>query len=395
MNALTIDDEAKRADALKDAANDLVSTLSARADETEELRHLPIESFNDLRALGLTRLGQPRAFGGAELPLDRAVDILSVLAQGCASSAWVCGVYTDHAILAGMFDEQAAKEVWEATPEAAISAGYFPVGKAERVDGGWQLSGKWGWVSGCDYADWFLFGAFLPGKDGGPVHHFFLVPRSEIEIEDNWHVLGLRGTGSKNVIVAGAFVPEHRVLSFPEAKGGAEARGNQESRALYRLGHVSSVPFVFAAVALGVTESLLSIMTEQISNRQAMGQNLRELQSMQLHIAESAAELDCARLLMMRDTSEAMAAMRERRPLTMLERGRNRRDMAYLGQLCKSAGNRLHEMAGASGIFDSHITQRKYRDLQAATRHITLSWDIAGTTYGEIRYGLEPSSPLV
>jgi alkylation response protein AidB-like acyl-CoA dehydrogenase len=395
MNALTIDDEAKRADALKDAARGLVPTLLARADQTEELRHLPVETFNDLRSLGLTRLCQPRVFGGAELPLDRAVDILSTLAQGCASSAWVCGVYTDHAILAAMFAERATGEVWGETPEAAISAGYFPVGKAEPVDGGYQLSGKWGWVSGCDYADWFLFGAFLPGDSGAPVHHFFLVPRSEIDIEDNWHVLGLCGTGSKNVIVEGAFVPDFRVLSFPMASGGAEARGNDESRPLYRLGHVSSVPFVFASVALGLAESLLSIMTGQIANRQAMGQKLAELQSMQLHIAESAAELDCARLLMTRDTSEAMAAMRERRSLTMLERGRNRRDMAYLARLCKSAGNRLHDMAGASGIFDSHITQRKYRDLQAALRHITLSWDIAGTTYGEIAFGLEPSSPLI
>ena len=395
MNALTIDDEGKRADALKDAARGLVPTLLARADQTEELRHLPVETFNDLRSLGLTRLCQPKVFGGAELPLDRAVDILSTLAQGCASSAWVCGVYTDHAILAAMFAERATREVWGETPEAAISAGYFPVGRAEQVDGGYQLSGKWGWVSGCDYADWFLFGALLPGERGAPVHHFFLVPRSEIDIEDNWHVLGLCGTGSKNVIVEGAFVPDYRVLSFPMASGGAEARANDESRPLYRLGHVSSVPFVFASVALGVAESLLSIMTGQIANRRAMGRNLAELQSMQLHIAESAVELDCARLLMTRDTSEAMAAMRERRPLTMLERGRNRRDMAYLARLCKSAGNRLHDMAGASGIFDSHITQRKYRDLQAALRHITLSWDIAGTTYGEIVFGLEPSSPLV
>jgi alkylation response protein AidB-like acyl-CoA dehydrogenase len=395
MNALDIDDEGKRADALKDAASDLVPTLLSRADQTEEQRHLPAETFNELRSLGLTRLCQPREFGGAELPLDRAVDILSTLARGCASSAWVCGVYTDHAILAGMFPEQAVQDIWDGAPEAVLSAGYHPMGKAEQSDNGWQLSGKWGWVSGCDFAAWFLCGAFLPGEDGPPIHHFFLVPRSDIEIEDNWHVLGLSGTGSKNIIVEGTFVPSHRVLSFPMASGGAEARSNDEDRPLYRLGHVSSVPFVFASVALGVAESLLSIMTEQIANRQAMGRKLAELQSMQLHISESAAELDCARLLMNRDTSEAMAAMRNRRPLTLLERGRNRRDMAYVARLCKDAGNRLHDMAGASGIFDSHITQRKYRDLQAAVRHIALSWDIAGATNGEVMFGLEPSSPFI
>ena len=177
--------------------------------------------------------------------------------------------------------------------------------------------------------------------------------------------------------------------------GGSVARGNTEVRPLYRLGHVATVPFVFAGVALGIAESLLTIITEQISGRQSMGQNLAELQSMQLHIAESSAEIDCARLLMMRDTSEAMEAMRANRPLTMLERGRNRRDMAYSGRLCKSAVDRLHDMAGASGIFDGHAAQRKFRDLQAAVRHIALSWDLAGTSCGEILFGLEPSSPLI
>jgi alkylation response protein AidB-like acyl-CoA dehydrogenase len=395
MNALDIDDVDKRADAIKELAIGLAPTLLSRAEETEELRHLPAETLNDLRSHGLTRLCQPREFGGAELPLDRAVDILATLAQGCASSAWVCGVYTDHAILASMFAKRATQDIWQDTPQAVLSAGYHPMGKAEPADDGWRVSGKWGWVSGCDYADWFLCGAFLPKDNGAPIHHFFLVPRSEIEIEDNWHVLGLRGTGSKNIIVEGALVPNYRVLSFPMASGGAEVRGNDEDRPLYRLGHVSSVPFVFASVALGLAESLLAIMTDQIATRQSMGRNLAELQSMQLHISEAAVEVDCARLLMMRDTSEAMAAMREQRPLTMLERGRNRRDMAYVARLCKSAGNRLHDMAGASGIFDSHITQRKYRDLQAAARHIGLSWDVAATTHGEIVFGLEPSSPLV
>ncbi|MEK9660687.1 MAG: ATP-binding cassette domain-containing protein [Alphaproteobacteria bacterium] len=189
--------------------------------------------------------------------------------------------------------------------------------------------------------------------------------------------------------------PDHRVLSLQMANGGAEARGSSESRPLYRLGHVSAVPFVFVSVALGIAESLLAIMTEQIANRNSMGRNLAELQSMQLHIAECAVEVDCARLLMTRDTAEAMAAMRENRPLTMLKRVRNRRDMAYAARLCKSAGNRLHDMAGASGIFDNNITQQKFRDLQAATRHIGLSWDIAGTNCGEVMFGRDPSSPFV
>jgi len=129
------------------------------------------------------------------------------------------------------------------------------MGKVERTNNGCQLSGKWGWVSGCDFADWYLFGAFVPDDNAGMVHNFFLVPRDDIEIGDNWHVMGLCGTGSTNVIIKESIVPNYRVKSMPEVNGGSIARGNTETRPLYRLGHVSTVPFVFASVALGIAES--------------------------------------------------------------------------------------------------------------------------------------------
>ena len=395
MSALEIDDVTARADALKQAAIDLLPTLAARADETEKLRQLPAETVNDITAAGLSRLCQPRKYGGAELPIDRAADIISTLARGCASTAWVCSVYTDHAVLSGMFGDAMNADVWGENPAARISAGYHPVGKAEPMDGGCNLSGKWGWVSGCDFADWFLLGAMVPDETHGVVPNFFAVPRNEVEIEDNWHVMGLNGTGSKNVTMAGAFVPQHRMLSLPLANEGAAARGREETRPLYRLGHVSAVPYVFVAVLLGLAESFLELMAEQLSTREAMGVRLAALQSMQLNIAETAAEVDCARLLMTRDTTEAMAAMADGRALTMDERGRNRRNMAYAARLCKAAVNRLHDMTGASGIFDGNITQRKFRDTQAASRHIGLSWELAATDAGSIMLGQEPKSPFV
>lgn len=395
MSVLEIDDIRARTDAIRQQAIEFLPAIQARADQTELLRQLPPETVADIKAMGFSRLCQPRKYGGAELPIDGAVDIIATLAAGCASTAWVCAVYTDHSVLSGMFADPMNDDIWADNPEAIVSAGYHPMGKVESADGGWRLSGKWGWVSGCDFADWFLLGAFVPYEDGSLTHNFLVVPRSEVEIEDNWHVMGLNGTGSKNVIVDGAFVPKHRTLSLPEVNGGAAARSHDETRPLYRLGHVSAVPFVFVAVALGIAESLLAIVTDQIANREAMGRKLAELQSMQLNIAECAAEIDCARLLMTRDTTEAMAAMRDSRSLTLLERGRNRRDMAYATRLCKTATNRLHEMTGASGIFDSNITQRKFRDLQAASRHIGLSWELAGTNCGEVMLGIEPSSPFV
>lgn len=395
MNALEIEDETERADALKHLAIEFVPTLESRADEAEALRRLPPETFADFKALGFSRLCQPRKFGGAELPLDRAVDIIATLARGCGSSAWVTAVYTDHSILTGMFAEQANQDIWGASPEAALSAGYQPAGEVERVTDGWRLAGKWGWVSGCDYADWFLLGTLIPDDEGGVIHHFLMVPRRDIEIEDNWHVMGLKGTGSKNVIVKESIVPDHRVLSLPLVNGGESARQKGESRPLYRLGHVATVPFVFSGVALGIAESLLDALTAQISARESRGTQLASLPTMQVSIAESAAEIDCARLLVMRDTETAMATMRQGRALSLDERARNRRDHAYVARLCKSAVDRLHGMVGARAIFDGHVAERKFRDLHAVVGHMSMSWDISGITFGEVAFGLEPSLPYI
>ena len=395
MTALEIRDESERATALEKQALDLLPVLEARGAETEKLRRLPDATVADLRSAGLSRLCQPRKYGGAELSLDRAVRIVATVARGCASAGWICAIHSDHSILVNMFPAEVSEEIWGENPEAVISAGYFPVGRVERVSGGWKLSGKWGWVSGCDFADWILLGAFVSPGEPDPGHTFFLVPRSETEIEDNWHVMGLRGTGSKNVMVEGCFVPDRRTLRFTQASGGAEARGNDETRPLYRLPHVTAVPFFFNGVGLGIAESMLDAVTDQIANRESMGVKLAGQPTLQAGIAEAAAEIDCARLLIERDTSGTMAAMREGRSLTMQEKARNRRDHAYAGRLCKSAVGRLQGMAGAGAIFDGHVVERKFRDMHAVVNHIIQSWDIAATTFGEVTLGLKPTSPLI
>ena len=388
-NALEIRDETERAAALEKRANDLLPVLDSRAAETEKLRRLPEATVADLGSAGLSRLCQPRKYGGAELPLDRAVRIVATVARGCGSSGWICAVHSDHSILLSMFPGEAAEDVWGEDPEAVISAGLRPTGRVERVAGGWRLSGEWGWVSGCDFADWFLLAAMAPVGRTGATHTFFLVPRRDAKIEDNWHVMGLRGTGSKNLAVAERFVPDHRTLQRPLANGGAEARGNRETRPLYRVPHVTAVPFFFNGVGLGIAESMFDALADR------GGESVELARAPTLGVAEAAAEIDCARLLIERDTSETMAAMRAGRSLSMREKARNRRDQSYAGRLCRSAAERLQGMEGAGAIFDDHAAQRKFRDMRAVTGHYVQSWDIAGTTFGEVAFGLEPTSPHI
>ncbi len=392
---MTMDDEARRAAGLRERAEALIPVLAGRAAETEALRRLPDETMADVKANGLHRICQPRRFGGAELPLDEAARIIAALAQGCASASWVCTVFTDHSIIAGMFDPSAADDVWADDPDATISAGYLPSGSAERDGDGWRITGTWGFASGCDHADWLLLGSPLPTEDGGVAPSLCLAPRREVTIDDNWHVMGLAGTGSKNVVARDCAIPAHRALPLAAAAGGAEARGRTDAPPLYRLPHVSTVPFLFAANGLGVAESLLETVIGQMKRSSALGADIAGLPTMQMHVAEASAEIACARRSILGRCAEAMAAMRAGRSLTLAERARNRRDQAYAGRLCRRAVERLFAAAGAKAIFADNAAQRKFRDMQAIGSHIAMNWDIAGATFGRVAFGLEPDTPLI
>lgn len=399
MSADARNDELVRAAALREQAMSLVPTLAKRAADTERRRQLLPETISDLKAAGLSRLCQSRRFGGAELPLDRVADIITVLARGCASTAWVCAIYCDHSILLGRFADAAADDVWGKNPEALVSAGFLPAGNAERVSGGWRISGKWGFASGCDYADWLLVGSPLPTADGKIEPSLCLVPRREVEIVDDWHVMGLCGTGSKSFVIESTTVPEYRVLPLWKAGAGAAGGGRADVAPLYRLPHFPAVPFLFLSTGLGIAESLLEITIETVKGKTSIraggAQKLAEVQSMQLHVAEAAAEIDCARMLIMRDCGEAMAAMREGRDIVLAERARNRRDQGYAGKLCRHAVDRLFATAGAHGLFADNVVQRKFRDICAVNGHISGSWDLGGTVYGRVALGLDPSTVFI
>tara|TARA_A100001037_G_scaffold300390_1_gene327834 strand:- start:153 stop:1316 length:1164 start_codon:yes stop_codon:yes gene_type:complete len=380
---------------LKARATALVPVLAERASATEELRRLPDETIADLKAAGLHRICQPARFGGAETPLDAACDIVAELARGCSSTGWVTGVYTDHQILIGMFDDRAADDVWADDPDALVSAGFTPGRNHEAVEGGWRISGTWEWSSGCDHADWLILGNLLPtGEDGALEPNYCLVSRDVAVIDDNWHVMGLAGTGSKNLMVEDAFVPDYRALPFRLAGAGGAARGQADAPALYRLPHPPSVPFMLAVPAIGIAESLLEAVTAQMAGRSSRGVCVAEHQTLQVHIAEAAAQIDAARLLMARDTGEAMAAMYAGRELGDLERVRNRRDQAYLVRECRVAVDRLFTTLGGQGIFLDNALQRKFRDIHALSGHFALNWDVAATTYGRVALGLEPLTHL-
>ena len=203
-------------------AQALVPTLVARAEETARLRRMPDETFRDLRDLDLLKAARAERFGGYALGLDEVLEIVVRLGRGCGSSAWVYGIYCDHAITVGMFEPEAQDEVWGANPEAVISSGLAPSGKVERLSDGYRLNGRWQFSSGCDHAGWVFVQSMIPpaGDGEGPTPAYFLLPRSDWDIDDTWFVTGLAGTGSKDVVIENAFVPAHRMQPIAPLNSG-------------------------------------------------------------------------------------------------------------------------------------------------------------------------------
>ena len=236
----------------------------------------------------------------------------------------------------------------------------------------------------------------LPMANGEPEPHLCLVPRSDVGIEDDWYAMGLAGTGSKSLVLDGAFVPEYRTLPLRKVGGGAAGGGRADVPPLYRLPHFPTVPFLFLSTGLGAAESLLATAIEDLGGRVSrLGVKVADQQSIQLRIAESAAEIDCARMLIMRDTAEAMADMRAGRAMSLDHRARNRRDQAYAGKLCRRAVDRLFEALGAHHLFADNASQRKFRDVCAVNGHISGNWDLAGTAFGRVALGLDPETIFI
>jgi 3-hydroxy-9,10-secoandrosta-1,3,5(10)-triene-9,17-dione monooxygenase len=197
--------------AMLERARALIPRLAERAATATAARQVPAETIAEYHDAGILRILQPRRFGGKQGRFSLFSQIVEELTYGCASSAWVYAVLAEHQWILAQYPEEAQIDVWGDDPLAVASSSLAPRAAAVRVpSGGWRLSGRYTFSSGCDHAQWAILGAFL-GEAGDPRHiAYLLVPLGEVEIVDDWQVLGLAGTGSKSLVLRDVFVPEHR-----------------------------------------------------------------------------------------------------------------------------------------------------------------------------------------
>jgi 3-hydroxy-9,10-secoandrosta-1,3,5(10)-triene-9,17-dione monooxygenase len=376
----------------------LVPKLRERAAMTEEMRRLPPETEKALHDAGLFRILQPKRVGGSEFDYIALVDFADVIGLADASVAWNLANLASHHWMLGMFDKRAQDLVWNDNVNALIASSFvFPAGRAEKVSGGYRLSGRWPFSSGVDSSFWNMLAGIVSSEDDalGSEYRIFLLKRDDYRIIDTWNSTGLKGTGSNDVECNDVFVPDHMALAVKDVAGGPTPGSLANPGPLYTLPVFALFAFVLSGAALGNAQACLDGYVEAARHRASTYNRakLGDLQTTQIKIAEASAKIDAARLIMRRTCIEAMEDSRRGRIPKMPEKTRYRRDGAYAVNLCTEAVSLLFAASGARGLYTTGSLQRQFRDAHAINAHIAFSFDAAGTNYGRVALDL-PSQNL-
>lgn len=373
-----------------DRARGLVPHLRERAEESRRLRRVPDATMEDYDAAGLIRLAQPRRFGGYELGWDLLCEVTQILAAADGAQAWIARIMADHAQMVSTFPAEAQDDVWGDNHMAHVSAAFDPVGRAMPVEGGFLFSGRHGFSSGIDHAQWIICGGFIQKGDDLDGPHFFLVPRADVEIIDDWHTIGLEGTGSKSFEVRDVFIPAHRRLDGARARVG-EGPGTAVNHApVYRTPRGGITSTGFAALAVGMAQGVLEEWLAYTGPRKSRGQSVSQRPGTQVTAARASAEIDAATALYLGTIRSAMATLEAGGKLTEMDLMTSRRNVAFACKLALKAGTRLFNAAGGRALYAGNGIERQYRNLLGAASHHGVVWDVAATGYGKMlleRYG--------
>ncbi|MFD0899649.1 acyl-CoA dehydrogenase family protein [Actinomadura sediminis] len=365
---------------------DLAPTLADRARAAEEARRLPDETIADLAATGLFGTLVPTRFGGAGLGFGTMAAACREAGAACASTGWLAAVFTLHNWMVALFPEEAQAEVWAERPYALIPCTLAPSGTAEPAGGGHTVTGRWSWGSGAMHADHVMVTALVTAGDAIEPR-LFLLPRADVTVHDVWHTSGMRGTGSNDIEVAGAFVPAHRSVPLAELAEGRSPGARVHPGAVYRTPLVPVFALAGAAPVLGAAEGLLARFRERMAGRVTAytGERQRDLMSGQIRLAAATADLRAARLLL----DDALRAASGADAADLRRRARARLAAAHVVATARRVVNDLCGASGASTQFTDSPFQRAQRDVNTISGHVVFDPDASYALYGKLELGLD------
>ena len=375
----------------------LTPRVAERAEEVERTREIHPDTVEDFWKTGLWSILKPRRYGGLELDYGTVIDIPDRIARGCASTAWIYSNLISHDWMLPMWRAEAQDAVWKDNPRALIASSLVATaGRARRVTGGFELSGRWPYCSGIDPSDWMMMAAMI--EDDGPRRPLWLVlPRASFEEIDTWHVSGLVGTGSRDVACEGVHVPDCMTLEPAQTRGGPTPGTPHSPGLLYQLPVLGLFPHILVGPMIGIAQGAWDDYAAEIRERVSTynASPLAGHTQIQMKVAEAGALVQAARLLAHDNIREAERIAETGRMPTVEEKVRWRRDGAWAAQNCVRSVQILQSAIGAGGNYLSNPFQRRFRDMHAAAGQVQVNFDINGAEYGRVALGLEPVNKAV
>ncbi|MFT6007175.1 MAG: 3-hydroxy-9,10-secoandrosta-1,3,5(10)-triene-9,17-dione monooxygenase [Parasphingorhabdus sp.] len=380
-------------DGLIARAKAMIPSLKERAKDCVAQRNVPVETIAEMKEAGFFHVLQPKRYGGYEMHPNVFFEIQKNLAEGCMSTGWVYGVLGCHPFQLALFDDRAQQEVWGDDQKMLVSSTYQPVGKVERTEGGFFLSGTWGFSSGSAHCGWVLLGAFVPPEEeDGPVDmRTFLLPRQDYTIdEDQWHTFGLQGTGSHHIVVDRVFVPEHRTHSAAAAFFGNNPGSEVNDAALYTMPwaqlFVRSVSTSAFGGARAAINAAMEIMKTRVSTNTKKAS--ADDQVLQGAIAAAQAQMLEMELSLKVTFDEIMEVMDRGEMLTIEQRALFVYQSSTVARRLALLVDGMVERLGGRAIYMTSDIIQPWLDLKAARAHVAndpynRSGDLVGALVGQ------------
>ncbi|WP_419928853.1 hydroxylase [Candidatus Poriferisocius sp.] len=375
--------------------------LADRSSQADALGRLPDDTGKLLKETGVIRMLQPRDFGGLEADPRDFFNAVMDVGNHCPSAGWVAGVVGVHPWELALNDTRLQEEVWGEDPDTWVASPYAPSGIATPTDGGFIVNGRWSFSSGTDLCDWIVLGAMVKeasaGPDDPPIGSLHvMLPRADYQIvEDSWNTIGLEGTGSKDIIVDGSFVPDYRALDVRKLLDGRAAKESVRSGdPLFNVPWAGVFPGGVAAGLIGIAEGVLQRGIEYQAGRIS---NLGVVQADDHHsrqvLAEAASDIASARLQLVHNIGEAYDAVRAGHTIGINQRVVLRRDQVRAAWRAAAAANTVYDICGGNSIRLDKPVQRFWRGMHAGLHHGIFVRGPLLNLAGGVLMGLPPTGP--
>jgi 3-hydroxy-9,10-secoandrosta-1,3,5(10)-triene-9,17-dione monooxygenase len=371
-------------------ARELVDTIRSRSKQGEELRHQPEENIKDFIESGLVRTLVPSRWGGHELNWKTLSNTAMEIAKGDSSAGWCYSLLLLHSWMLAFFPNKAQEDVWKNNPDACLATSINPShdSQVQRVKGGYQLTGKWGFSSGINHCDWVLISTAAPVTEDGDEKKvlYFLVPKNDLKVIDVWRVIGMRGTGSNLLELTDVFVPEYRTMELePWNLYGISPGMEQNTAPLYRIQLSAVMPVTLLSVILGATKGAYAFWRDSVigKNRTRTGEPVASLTHQQIRLARVSAKIEAADALL----HKSIELVESGRVLDYSERVRLRCNYAYCAEICSEVVETIYTKSGAAASAEGHPLQQYWRDIHAGSQHTAFNFDWVGEIFGKLELG--------